>query len=251
MGAVIVIFILLFLFFIFVSIKRNEETVKENEKQVTKKLDNKNFKATRVITSYQTERKNEIRIDSKGKKIAIVQLLPYQKIITLKFSDIVDCEILEDSNTVMKGGVGRAVVGGAIAGGVGAIVGANTRKSKNVVNSLKIRIVTQNVSNSLVMIDLITSETNKETTEYKNAIDFANKVYATIISIINSNERITNDNVDNNENATKTASKKNKKTNSESSNNLEKIKQLAELKDKGIITQEEFEESKKKILSKL
>ena len=36
-----------------------------------------------------------------------------------------------------------------------------------------------------------------------------------------------------------------------SSNGLEQLEKLAELKDKGIITDEEFEESKKKILSKL
>lgn len=73
---------------------------------------------------------------------------------------------------------------------------------------------------------------------YKVAMKFANNVYATVQAIINDNN--------------KTA--KNGKSTQESSlinKGLEQLEKLAELKEKGIITQEEFEESKKKILSKL
>ena len=67
-------------------------------------------------------------------------------------------------------------------------------------------------------------------------MEFANSVYATIQAIIKDND---------NTNVVETKQELN------STNGLEQLEKLAELKDKGIITQEEFEESKKKILSKL
>lgn len=72
---------------------------------------------------------------------------------------------------------------------------------------------------------------------YKSSVEFANKVYATIQSIINNNGR---------EN-TKQEEVKESNTN----NYLEELEKLAQLKEKGIITEEEFLESKKKILNKL
>lgn len=47
-----------------------------------------------------------------------------------KYSDIVDYELLEDGESITKGGLGRAVVGGALFGGVGAVVGGVTGHKK-------------------------------------------------------------------------------------------------------------------------
>lgn len=46
------------------------------------------------------------------------------------FNDIIDYEINEDGETVSKGGLGNAVAGGLLFGGVGAIVGGVTGKKK-------------------------------------------------------------------------------------------------------------------------
>ena len=67
-------------------------------------------------------------------------------------------------------------------------------------------------------------------------MEFANNVYATIQAIIKDN---------NNTNVVETKQELN------STSGLEQLEKLAELKDKGIITQEEFEETKKKILDKI
>ena len=47
-----------------------------------------------------------------------------------KYSEIVSFELLEDGNSITKGGIGRAVAGGVLFGGVGAIVGGSTGKKK-------------------------------------------------------------------------------------------------------------------------
>ena len=158
----------------------------------------------------------------------------------IKYESIIECKIIENSNVVNSGGIGRAIVGGLIAGDSGAIVGANTRKSKNIVSSLSIRIVTKEIDEPLYTLELLDYQidTNKQlyANFYKQAMEFANNVYATIQAIINDN---------NNTNLIETKQELN------FTNGLEQLEKLAELKDKGIITQKEFEESKKKILSKL
>lgn len=52
------------------------------------------------------------------------------------YSDIVDFELLEDGEFIVKGRLGRAVVGGVLFGGIGAVVGGVTggKKSKSIRN---------------------------------------------------------------------------------------------------------------------
>ena len=158
----------------------------------------------------------------------------------IKYESIIECKIIENSSVVNSGGIGRAIVGGLIAGDSGAIVGANTRKSKNIVSSLLIRIVTKEIDEPLYTLELLDYQidTNKQlyANLYKQAMEFANNVYATIQAIIKDN---------NNTNVVETKQELN------STSGLEQLEKLAELKDKGIITQEEFEETKKKILDKI
>ena len=158
----------------------------------------------------------------------------------IKYESIIECKIIENSSVVNSGGIGRAIVGGLIAGDSGAIVGANTRKSKNIVSSLLIRIVTKEIDEPLYTLELLDYQidTNKQlyANLYKQAMEFANNVYATIQAIIKDN---------NNTNVVETKQELN------STSGLEQLEKLAELKDKGIITQEEFEETKKKILDNI
>ncbi len=124
--------------------------------------------------------------------------------------------------------------------GAGAIVGANTRKSKNIVSNLSVRIVTNNIANPLYTLDLIKYQIDINKPLYANlykvAMEFANNIYATIQVIIKDN---------NNKNISETRQEL------PSSTGLEQLEKLAELKEKGIISEQEFEESKQKILSKL
>lgn len=216
----------------------DEENAKNNVNEIEENLKNKNFNTSKRIIFNQIDNKKQLRIDTTNKKIAICEIFPNKKLQILNFTDIIKCEIVEDSNTIIKGGVGRAVVGGAIAGGVGAVVGANTRKSKNVTNSLQIRIVTKDINKSLYIINLISKETQKDSTEYQGAINFANNVYATITAIINANNTNKNE---------KLGEKRDMKQNNEDF--IEQLERLSKLKSDGMITDKEFEESKQRILA--
>ena len=125
------------------------------------------------------------------------------------------------------GGVGRALVGGLLAGGAGAIVGATTRGSKNVINSLEILIITNDVTDNLKKLKIITKEIPRNSTAYVDATDFAQKVNASITSILKlaqPDQRVAKN------------------------NSVSQLKELSEMLDKGHLTKEEFQKEKKKLL---
>ena len=230
MNTILIIFIVIIISAITISIM-NDKIAKKNSGEIDEKLKKAGFITSQLRVLDMVENRQQLRVDLEHKKVAICNIFPQQNINMLDFSDIVECEIMEDSKTIMKGGIGRAIVGGALAGGVGAIVASNTRKSNDVINNLHIRIITKNVSNSLHIINIIKSETKKYSPEYKIAINFANNVYATLTSIIkgNSNENVLQSN--------------------NSEDFVEQLEKLSKLKSDGIITEKEFEESKQKILN--
>ena len=146
----------------------------------------------------------------------------------------------------MKGGLGRAVVGGVLSGGIGAIVGANTRGSSDIVKSLTIRIITNNSFDSLRLIPLIKSNTKRDSSNYKNCMSIAQGIYSTIISIINSGKTANQNNLVDSDKTDVENSVVGIK-NSESLS--DQIRELAKLKEVGLITEEEFTKKKQRILN--
>lgn len=160
----------------------------------------------------------------RGKKI-------HPKIYT--FDDIVEYELLEDGDTVTKGGLGRAIVGGALVGGVGAVVGGVTgkKKTKSVINNLRIKITVNDTSNPSIYINLINTPTKANSFLYKMAYESAQEILS-MFSIITQN------NENQQEKITNTASV------------ADELIKLKSLLDDGILTEEEFIAEKNKILLK-
>lgn len=157
----------------------------------------------------------------------------------IKYSEILDFELLEDGTTVSSGGVGRAVAGGVLFGGAGAVVGAVTGKHKgtNIANSMEIRITTKDINNPVVFIKIFKGEHKKGSFIYNAYRDKAYKILSILQIIV---DRV---------NKTQQSNEQN----SVSNNNLsvvEELKGLKELLDSGVLTQEEFEKQKSKILNR-
>ena len=78
--------------------------------------------------------------------------------VMYSFSDIAKYEYYQDSDLVQSGGhgIGRAIVGGLLAGSTGAIVGAATssRKTSKVIRNMYIRISFKDVSKDYIKIQL-------------------------------------------------------------------------------------------------
>ena len=147
--------------------------------------------------------------------------------IEIPYDDIVDYELLEDGAIVHEGGIGRAVVGGLIAGGAGAIVGSTTRKSKDYCTSLAIKITARN--RGAEYATFINSRVNKNTLAYKTSYKAAQDALSQLLLITEENKK--------NAAPEQVVSK------------ADEILKLKELLDAGAIDQEEFTMLKQRIIT--
>lgn len=154
-----------------------------------------------------------------------------------RFENLNSYELLENNSSISSGGlgVGRAIVGGVLLGGVGAVLGGVTKKRKNtnVVESLKIFVTLKDSDKKSENIDFITKK-QKRDKKFETILENAKMTmsgFDYIVSLIED---------DKTENTTII---------SETSLADELLK-LKSLVDQGILTQEEFDEQKEKLLNK-
>lgn len=148
------------------------------------------------------------------------------------FSDVQSFELLEDGETISKGGLGRAVVGGALFGGVGAVVGGVTggKKTKSICSKLQIKITVKDINNPIVYINLISSDTKKDSFVYKTLYNSAQE----IMSIL---QLMTDENKDTQpQEVASTVS------------TADELKKYKDLLDSGAITEDEYNKVKSKLL---
>lgn len=182
------------------------------------------FNITRRVANY-------FYIDESNKKWAIPELGMTGKVKRLriyKYSDIINFELIEDGNTVTKGGLGRAVAGGVLFGGVGAVIGGATgkKKTKGICSKLQIKITLNNVKTPVEYINLIMTDFKKDGLVYKAAYNNAQEIISILEVILNSTNI-------------------NSITNNSIADEIVKFKQLL---DQGVITEEEFERKKQELL---
>ena len=202
----------------------------DKEAQRVAKYSDTEFDITKDIENY-------LYLDENRKKICIPTGLIKKKFDSTRvfnYSDILNYELLEDGNSVSKGGVGRALVGGALFGDVGAIVGGSTgRKQKQTCTRLQIKLTLNNIDRPTEYINFIIAEIRKDNLIYKNAYSSAQKVLSAFDIICNPNSKEENRNTE--------TTKNNKSV-------PEQIKEYKELLDSGAITEEEYEAKKKQIM---
>ncbi|HFL2484459.1 TPA: SHOCT domain-containing protein [Clostridioides difficile] len=146
--------------------------------------------------------------------------------------EIMQFELLEDGESIVSGGLGRAVVGGALFGATGAIVGGITGKktTRKVVDTFKIKITFNNINNPLEYVNLINTKTKTNSSIYQNSCNEAQEILSVLSIIIKNNDKTDN-------------------TQSKTSDSIEQVKGLKELLDLGAITEDEFNTKKKELLN--
>lgn len=193
------------------------------------KKDIDSFKATKTIGNF-------IHFDNENQKFALPKTTMTGKIVDYQiydYSSILDFELLEDGNSVEKGGVGRALVGGSLFGGVGAIVASNTgHKHKKTCSKLQIKITLNDMAAPVVYINFIEAETKKDGFIYKSVYPLAQEALSLLNIICQSQKENTNQNT----------------TTSSANSDADEILKFKQLLDSGIITQEEFDAKKKQLL---
>ncbi|EMF0455843.1 MAG: DUF4428 domain-containing protein [Enterococcus hirae] len=126
-------------------------------------------------------------------------------------------------------GITRALVGGALVGPIGALIGAGTGgKEWESINRLGIEIYLKD--NRKIKYDLISNETKINSLVGKNSFDQYNHLSAKLESIISNQTNTSNTSV-------------------EATSEIDEIRKYKELLDEGIISQEEFNAKKKELLN--
>lgn len=201
-----------------------ENDIKENSNRISQ------FKSTYQVGGY-------IWFDDEHKWFVLPRGTFTSKIdksYVFKYQDLVDFEVLEDGTSITKGGLGKALVGGAIFGLAGAIAGGSSKKTKQICNKLQVKITTRNIDRPIVYIDLINTEFKKDGLVYKQASKSVQEILSKFQLIVDQLESESSD------------------TNTSTSINIsaaDEIKKYKELLDMGAITQEEFDKKKLELLN--
>lgn len=200
-----------------------------NWKDITKDRIIKCFEASEV----NEERKKIFSPDRKIEGYLLVdsanqlwQIPAYNEIFS--YDDFVEFDVIEDGSSITKGGLGRAVAGAALFGGVGAIVGGVTggKKTKNVMNELRIKFVTRSPIFPEIYINILTNGNVKAGSLMYNS-------YKGILQRILTELALMNDSLSNHQ---------------PKESGADEIMKYKNLLDMGAITQEEYDAKKKQIL---
>lgn len=144
------------------------------------------------------------------------------------FNEVIDYELVVNDNTVKgKGAFSRAVAGGLLFGGVGAVAGASTAKRVTVVTALYINVYLKD--GTLERINFINTATKADSFTYNVMKDCAEKASALFTAMIADNE-------------SKTAAP------AQTISAADEIAKYKKLLDDGAITEEEYNAKKKQLM---
>ncbi|MBQ4519170.1 MAG: SHOCT domain-containing protein [Bacteroidaceae bacterium] len=232
--------------------ERNKNIEKRGESFNQKLYKQENFNTTNKIIG--VENTYVLAIDQ-SKKMIMFMTEHTKK--SFPFNQLLSVEVLEDNLMLLQKSslrtIGGAVVGGAIAGGAGAIVGGLSGDSKQnkKVSKVQVKIKLRDINNPSFTIDCFDCKTMtlegkpiKPTSladgeKYKQGLKDAQLIADTLSVIIDDVDR---------------AEKKSQNTstipNNISTNSIaNELAKLAELKEKGILTEDEFNAQKKILLN--
>ena len=102
------------------------------------------------------------------------------------FEDLVSYELIVNNQTVVSGGVGQALVAGAMFGPIGAVAGGvvSKRKSTSKILDMTLRVTSNDFNKPVVFIDLIRKPVKNTSKEYKEAIENAQRIMGALDVIV-------------------------------------------------------------------
>ncbi|MER1958848.1 MAG: SHOCT domain-containing protein [Solibacillus sp.] len=248
----------------------NPETVKKNQEDSKQRLEDKikkKFDEEKVEISqqYRTSNLSVVGLDEKNRKICFLDSDSHMKLRDLKFSgaftdniqysartinykDILESEVIIDGETVTKTSrssqIGGALLGGILAGGVGAMIGGISGKtaSKENVKTIQLKVIVTDTKNPLQVIPFLNEDysidrNNKKFIKANKEVMHWHSLFKIIIDLADKEEK------------SKQLIQDNKSDSNSTYNIAEEIRKLHDLLKEGIISQEEFDLQKKKMIS--
>lgn len=184
-----------------------------------------------------------VAIDEQRKKVCFIDHRQQEissRVVTYK--DILSSEIFEDGSvttrTVRSSQIGGAFVGGLALGGVGAIIGglSGQTKTSGKVKRIDLRITVNDTQSPLHDVNFLDVETKQEDHTYQRAMKAARHWHGLVEVLIKRADVEDRANV-------VTAPL------SQPTSIADELKKLADLRDSGVLSVEEFEQQKSRVLS--
>ncbi|WP_293738965.1 SHOCT domain-containing protein [uncultured Parabacteroides sp.] len=245
---IVFIFIAVFIIGLIMASYNNKKIEERKESFASKIKDTDSFRPTRTING--VDNLYQFSIDNTNKKV--LYLTENSKII-FEYSKIISAQLIEDNTIISSKSAlrtaGGAILGGAIAGGAGMIVGGlsgDTTTNKKV-SCVKVVIGLRDIDHPSLEINCfnartMTVERKKEISinsmegyKYKQGLSDAKNIISLLSVII--------DEVSNGSDKTKEQER------IDPSSIIDQLTKLAELKEKGLLTDEEFSCQKTILLS--
>lgn len=183
------------------SIQERKKLYKENSEANLKKIDyllqqHNLIKSQFYVNYYQT---NGIVLDEQNKLLCLIKKKDDDySLLKYSFDQILESEIIEDGNSVIKTSrgsqIGGALIGGALAGGVGAIVGglSGSKTSFKEVKKIDLRITLNDLNNPVQTINFMNTEMalKKDNPYYKEVYEKALHWHKLMSVVIKKQENI-------------------------------------------------------------
>ena len=209
---------------------------KSNKKYIYETLEKKKA-AGFILTEHVADVSDDwdILIDDHKKEFVVI-LSKSRTILEYTFDSLVDYEIYEDGRSIIKSTAeNTAFADTLLYGKAGAAAAATAPKEVHeYCSDVHITLVINDMKRPQIIIPLISMETLKTSVEYRFAIETAKKITA-MCAVIKANQ-------------TSKETKEEKAEKTDSADQYEEISKIFELKEKGIITEDEFNMKKKQLL---
>ena len=207
-----------------------------NKKYVSETLDKKK-EAGFILTEHVADVSDDwdILIDDHKKEFVVI-LSKSRTILEYAFDSLVDYELYEDGRSIIKSTAeNTAFADTLLYGKAGAAAAATAPKEVHeYCSDVHITLVINDMKRPQIIIPLISMETLKTSVEYRFAIETAKKITA-MCAVIKANQ-------------TSKETKEEKAEKTDSADQYAEISKIFELKEKGIITEEELNTKKKQLL---
>lgn len=173
-----------------------------------------------------------------------------QPVKIFKFSDLKSFEVYDDGRVVKSGSTGGMIIGGLMFGVVGAVIGAGSGGVHEQCSKMYISLCVDEAEKAILLIPIITAPVDRNSNDYKKGVETAEKIVTALAYIQNIQpaEAVSYEvpPADNNDAvyAESTASAGQQTAE-------DTMRQLAELKDEGIISEDEYNQKRIEILNRL
>lgn len=165
------------------------------------------------------------------KKCEAITVFPLDKII--------ECELIQDGTAVHKNAIAPAMIGAAFLGLGGAIAGATAMSNDAHVGVLAVRLLLEDMKIPSLMISVLKASTDKSSQEYQNFFYIAQEIYGIFEGLMRVNDQ-----------ARRQAQAPSNTVGLEG-DVMDQLSKLADLKAKGVLTEQEFESKKALLLNKI